>query len=188
MIHDIDLILSLVNSSVDSVSAFGWNALGETEDFATACLRFRNGAVANLRASRISPTPKRSMQLHTDDGFVEIDFASNLVSHTCAVEEVASGARQADQLPPDQRAKVKESLFTEWLSKVDTKAAPVNAIEQEHLEFISAVQSGSKVTVTGEQGYHALEVAARILDQIAMNRPSRSVIPAAARFGKTKAA
>ena len=188
MIHDIDLILSLVNSSVDSVSAYGWNAIGETEDFATACLKFRNGAVANLRASRISPTPKRSMQLYTDDGFVEIDFSSSVVSNTCAVEDVANGLRQADMLPPDQRAKVKDSLFVDWLSKVDTKATPVNAIEQEHCEFILAIQSGKKVSVTGEQGYHALEVAARILDQIAMNRPSRSIIPAAARFGKTKAA
>ncbi len=188
MIHDIDLILSLVNSPVDSVSAFGWCVLGDKEDFAIACLKFRNGTLANLRASRISPSQKRCMQIYTDEGLTEIDFATNVVSHTSAVEEVADGSRQADRLPPELRSKVKENLFVDWLQKIDHKAVPINAIEQEQMEFISAVQSNTPVTVTGEHGFLALQVAARILDQIALNRPSRSIIPAADMFGKTKAA
>ena len=188
MIHDIDLILSAVKSPVDLVSAYGWSVLGDNEDFATACLRFRNGTIANLRASRISPVPKRTMQVYADDGLTEIDFASNTVSQTSALDDVANGARQADQLPADQRAKVKDSLFVDWLRKVEHKTAPANAIELEQKEFVHAIQSGIAVTVTGEQGYQALEVAARILEQIAVNRPSRSIIPFADRFAKTKAA
>jgi len=188
MIHDIDLILSLVPSTVDSVSAYGWSVLGEHEDFAAACLKFRNGAVANLRASRISPVPKRCMHVYTDNGLFEIDFATNAVSQTSALDDVADRTRQADQLPPEQRAKLKDSLFVDWLQKVETKAVPVNAIEQEHKEFVSAVRSGATVTVTGEHGRRALEVAARILDQIALNSPARSVIPAAGRFGNIRAA
>ncbi len=62
MIHDIDLILSLVHSPIESVSAYGWSALSEKEDFATACIRFRSGTVANLRASR-KGTPNAPAQL-----------------------------------------------------------------------------------------------------------------------------
>ena len=188
MIHDIDLILSAVKSPIDSVSAYGWSVLGENEDFATACLRFRNGTIANLRASRISPVPKRTMQVYTDDGLTEIDFASNTVLQTSAVADVANGSRQADRLPADQRAKVKDSLFVDWLSKVEHKTTPANAIELEQKEFLLAIQSGAAVTVTGEQGCHALEVAALILEQIVNHRPSRSIIPFSDRFGKSEAA
>ena len=188
MIHDIDLILSAIKAPVDSVSAYGWSVLGENEDFATACLVFRNGTIANLRASRISPIPKRMMQVFTVDGMTEIDFASNSVSQTSAVDDVANGTRQADKLPTDLRAKVKDCLFVDWLSKVDHKAAPANAIELEQKEFVLAIQSGRAITVTGEQGYQALELAARILEQIAINRPGRSIVPFADGFGKTRAA
>lgn len=188
MIHDIDLILSVVKVPIESVSAYGWNVLGETEDFATACLRFRNGTIANLRASRISPVPKRFMQVYTDDGLTEIDFALCSVSQTSAIDDVANGTRQADQLPADLRSKVKDNLFVDWLQRVEHKAIPANAIELEQKEFIQAIQSFSPVTVTGEQGCQAIEIAARILEQIAINRPGRAIIPAAARFGKTKAA
>ena len=188
MIHDIDLVLSAVQLPVDTISAYGWSVLGEHEDFATACLRFRNGTIANLRASRIASAAKRQMQVYADDGLTEIDFATNTVSHTSAVEDVANGARQADRLPPELRAKVKESLFVDWLNKVDTTAVPANAIQQEQNEFLLAIRSGKAVTVTGEHGQRALEVAARILEQIAINRPVRDIIPAAAKFGQTKAA
>ena len=188
MIHDIDLILSIVNAPVDSISAYGWSVLGQHEDFASASLRFRNGTVANLRASRISPVSKRQMQIYTDQGLTEIDLALNSVSRTSAVDDVANGSRQADELSAELRFKVKDSLFVDWLSKVEHKAIPVNAIEQEQFEFVNAIRTDSPVTVTGERGYEALELATRILDQIANNRPGRSIIPSADRFGITKAA
>jgi len=188
MIHDIDLILSTVLSPVDSISAYGWCVLGEHEDFATACLRFRNGTIANLRASRIASISKRQMQVYADDGLTEIDFATNTVNHTSPVHDVANGSRQADRLPPELRAKVKDNLYVDWLNKIDTKAEASNAILREQTEFVEAIRSGTPVTVTGEHGHRALEVATRILEQIAINRPVRAIIPAATRFGQTKAA
>ena len=188
MIHDIDLILSAVNAPIESVAAYGWSVLGKNEDFATASLCFRNGTIANLRASRVAASPKRSMQVFTDDGLTEIDFVTNSVTHTAPFEDVANGTRQADKLPAELRVRVKDSLFVDWLNRVEQKATPTNAIEQEQLEFFRAIQTGSSVTVTGQQGCQALEVASRILEQIAKNQPVRSIIPAADRFGKTKAA
>jgi predicted dehydrogenase len=188
MIHDIDLVLNAIHSPVDRVHAYGWSVLGEHEDFATACLQFQNGAIAQLRASRISPVAKRQMQVYTEEGLIEIDFGSGVITRTTPHLDVADGSRQADQLPPELRAKVKDVLFTDWLSRLETKAVPSNAIESEQKEFCNAIQGSGQVTVTGELGYQALEVATRILDQIALNRPSRGIIPAAAMFGNTRAA
>jgi predicted dehydrogenase len=188
MIHDIDLVLSAIHSPVERVHAYGWSVLGEHEDFATACLQFQNGAIAQLRASRISPVAKRQMQVYTEEGLIEIDFGSGVITRTTPHLDVADGSRQADQLPPELRAKVKDVLFTDWLNRLETKAVPGNAIESEQREFFNAIQGSGQVTVTGELGYQALEVATRILDQIALNRPSRGIIPAAAMFGNTRAA
>jgi len=188
MIHDIDLVLSAIHSPVERVHAYGWSVLGEHEDFATACLQFQNGAIAQLRASRISPVAKRQMQVYTEEGLIEIDFGSGVITRTTPHLDVADGSRQADQLPPELRAKVKDFLFTDWLGRLETKAVPSNAIESEQKEFVNAIQGSGQVTVTGELGYQALEVATRILDQIALNRSSRGIIPAAAKFGITRAA
>ena len=128
------------------------------------------------------------MQVYSDDGLTDIDFASNAVSQTSAVDDVADGSRRADQLSADLRAKVKDNLFVDWLQRVEYMAPPANAIELEQKEFVLAIRYGNPVTVTGEHGYQALEVATSILDQIAINRPGRAIIPAASRFGKTKAA
>jgi predicted dehydrogenase len=187
MIHDIDLVLSAIHSPVERVHAYGWSVLGEHEDFATACLQFRNGAIAQLRASRISPVAKRQMQLYTDEGLIEIDFGSGAITRTTPHKDVADGSRQADQLTPELRAKVKDCLFSDWLSRLETKVVPGNAIESEQNEFFHAIRGSGQVTVTGEHGYQALAVAKSILDQIAMNQPSRDIIPAAAKFG-TRAA
>ena len=188
MIHDIDLILSTIESPVEHVHAYGWSVLGAHEDFATASIHFRSGAIARLRASRISPIPKRQMQIYLDDSLFEIDLALGTISRTAPHADVANGIRQADLLSPELRLKVKDSLFTDWLHKVDAKAATRNAIECEQNEFIEAIHSSAPVTVTGEHGYQALALAVQILDQIEMNRPSRDIIPAATRFGQTRAA
>jgi len=188
MIHDIDLILSAIDSPVEHVNAFGWSVLGEHEDFATANIRFKNGSVAQLRASRVSPVAKRHMQIYSEEGLTELDLAAGVVSTTFAVPDVANGKRQADQLSAELRSKVKDNLYVEWLNKQEYKAEPCNAIALEQNEFITAVTGNASVTVSGEHGYRALELATRILDEIDANKPARSVIPSAARFGQSKAA
>ena len=188
MIHDLDLILQTVNSPVDHVHAYGWSVLGKHEDFAVAGVHFKNGVVGHFRASRISPIAKRTMQVHTDTGVLDIDFATSSVTKTEPVQDVLDGVRQADSLPAAERAKVKDSLFTNWLGRQQTQVEPKNAIELEQNEFFNAIRDVTPVTVTGEHGYQALELAERILDQIAINRPARGIIPAADLFGKSKAA
>jgi predicted dehydrogenase len=188
MIHDIDLVLQAIHSPVASIHAYGWNAIGEHEDFATACVSFKNGAVAHLRASRISPVAKRAMQVYTQGGMFDLDFASGLVSHTCPVADVLNGVRQADLLPMEARSKVKDTLFQDWLSKSDTQTASRNAIESEQNEFFASIASASPVSVSGQHGSQALELASQILDEIVNSRLSRGIIPSAGLFGDSKAA
>jgi predicted dehydrogenase len=188
MIHDLDLILSAVDSPVDQIHAYGWSVLGEHEDFAVANLRFASGTIAALRASRISPTPKRFMQIYTDLGLVEIDFATSSIRETVPTDEVADRTKQADMLAPNDRAKVKDTLFREWLVQNERKVPACNAIELEQNEFYSSISRKTPVTVTGHSGAKALEVAVQIIDCIELTRPARSIIPSATRFATRKAA
>ncbi|MEQ1826186.1 MAG: Gfo/Idh/MocA family oxidoreductase [Pirellula sp.] len=188
MIHDIDLILSAIDSPIESVQAYGWSVLGEHEDFAVAMLKFRSGALAHLRASRISPISKRFMQIYSECGSMDIDFAAGTVLSTVLHRDVAMGNRRADQLSYELRAKVKDSLFQDWLCKTETKPPSVNAIQQEQEEFISAIRESRPVTVGGTQACNALELASRILEQIELQQAPPDVIPMRTPYAKPKAA
>ncbi|XZE22179.1 Gfo/Idh/MocA family oxidoreductase [Pirellulaceae bacterium SH449] len=182
MIHDLDLILSIVPSKVAQVNAFGWTVLGQHEDMALAQLVFRNGTMAQLRASRVSESQNRSMQICTENEITRLDFAQGTVTQTRPHDDVLSGQRLADQLPPAERSKVKDSLFTEWLNKCEFKPAAANAIALEHSEWIRAMRLGHQVTVPGTMGAEALQVAERIIEAISLHRRAPDVIPAADRF------
>lgn len=177
MIHDIDLILSLVQSPVEQVQAYGWQVLGEHEDFAVAQLRFRSGAMAQLRASRIAEAPKRSMSLYCDDGVKHIDFGTSQIVAIEPKEDVKSGERLADRLSAEDRAKVKEQLFEQWLQRTEIKPEAQNAIGLEHGEFIRSIQSGEPVTVSGHAGTAALSVAREIVDAIERSKHAATQIP-----------
>ncbi|MGN9422016.1 Gfo/Idh/MocA family protein, partial [Enterococcus faecium] len=74
MIHDIDIILSLVKSDVKSIAASGVNVMTETPDIANVRIEFNNGCVANLTSSRISMKKMRKMRLFQKDAYIGIDF------------------------------------------------------------------------------------------------------------------
>ncbi|MCU0712589.1 MAG: Gfo/Idh/MocA family oxidoreductase [Pirellula sp.] len=182
MIHDIDLVLSIVPSSVERVSAFGWTVLGQHEDMAVAQLVFRNGTMAQLRASRVSESMNRCMQIGCDTELTRIDFAQGTVTRTRPHDDVLEGKRLADKLPPMERAKVKDVLFSEWLHKTEDKPAAANAIAMEHDEWLQAIRYGRDVTVPGIMGAQALKTAEQIIDALSTSRSGAFVIPAADRF------
>ncbi len=186
MIHDLDLILSYIPSDVVEIQAYGRHVLGSHEDFAVAQLGFRNGCMAHLTASRLSPIARRQMELHSQNTVVELDFATGVlqVTETCA--DVAAGDRQADSMPPEARGRVKDELFSNWLERSEHKAPSVNAIENEHLDFVRCIVHGSIPVVAGPDGYRALQIAMAIVDQIAVSNREPDIIPAATRFDRFK--
>jgi predicted dehydrogenase len=179
MIHDIDLILSLISEPVVSIRASGRSVLGEHEDFAIADLVFRNGTTAHLRASRISPAPVRSMEIHGLESWISIDFSSSKCSLTQPSPPVALRELRADTLPIAERMKVKDEMFTRWLQQIELPTSPTNAMLDEQTDFIHAIRDRRPPVVSGRDGARALRVACEITHQIASQSQQLSgIIPA----------
>jgi predicted dehydrogenase len=143
MIHDLDLILSLVPSTVEGVEAVGVPVLTPKVDIANARLRFANGCIANLTASRISREPVRKIRFFERDAYVSIDTAAKevemyrMIAKPGAPPAIGGGKLE---VPGDE---------------------PLKA---ELEDFVAAVREGRAPAVSGEQGRAALALANRILE------------------------
>lgn len=178
MIHDLDLVLSLVHSPVQSVSACGLALLGDKEDLAEARVHFANGCIANFKASRVSLDATRRMSVYTTTAMADVDFAKNTVRLVKPSSEVLEREVHLDQLPADQRAQAKDAIFSQLFQVETLPAQPRNAILDEHNDFILSIRTQADPIVTGEDGLRAMRLAGLILDQIAEHRwegePSRA--------------
>ncbi|PKL82935.1 MAG: oxidoreductase [Ignavibacteriae bacterium HGW-Ignavibacteriae-3] len=161
MIHDIDIILSLVKSDVKSVSASGVPVVSDTLDIANARIEFENGAVANVTASRISQKKMRKMRMFQRDTYISLDF-------TTGVSEVFR------LLPPDQKPKGFFKTFGEIgigdkkkvVAYEQPKFKEVNALKLELELFIDVIINGGTPVVSGRDGLKALRVAEMIIQKI----------------------
>jgi len=161
MIHDIDIILSLIKSKVKSIEASGVAVVSDTLDIANARIQFENGAVANVTASRISQKKMRKMRIFQRDGYVALDFVTG-------VSEVYT------LLPVDQ--KVKEGFISfgeigvgdkkKRLVYEQPEQKEINALHYELQLFVDSVLNKEKPVVTGNDGLRALRVAKIIIDKI----------------------
>jgi len=143
MIHDLDLILSVVPSEIDNVEAVGVPVLTPKVDIANARLRFKNGCIANLTASRISRDAVRKIRFFQRDSYVSIDSAARDV-------EMWSVVRQPGAAPKISGGKL---------------AVPGDEPLKGELEdFIAAVRERRPPAVSGEEGRAALALAIRIVE------------------------
>jgi len=172
MIHDLDLVLSQVRSEVVEVDAIGATIFGPHEDMAHAHLRFANGCIANLNASRTSFESQRRMQIVTSRGYVGIDFAQPSAKLVRPSKEVLRGEIDVQHLSPEQREWVGGRLFDELLPIKDLAVENRNAILDEQREFVDCIQHGKRPQVSGEEGRDCLCVAERILQRIRAASPS----------------
>lgn len=143
MIHDLDLILSLVPSEVEGVEAVGVPVLTPRIDIANARLRFANGCIANLTASRISREPVRKVRFFQQDAYLSIDTAAREV-------EMWRLVPQATGQPAIGGGKL--------------EVAGDEALKGELEDFLGAVRDGRSPAVSGEQGRAALALATRIVE------------------------
>jgi len=165
MIHDIDIILSLIKSKVKNIEASGVAVVSDNIDIANARIQFENGAVANVTASRISQKKMRKMRIFQRDGYVALDF-------TTGVSEVYR------LLPVDQQVEPSYMSFGE-IGVGDKKKRlvyeqppqkEINALKYELELFIKSVQNGEKPVVTGNDGLRALRVAEIIINKIEQSK------------------
>ncbi len=110
MIHDIDLVLSLVRSPLRSVDALGVSVLGGHEDVAHARLEFESGCVANLSASRVSYEAARRMQVWAPRAYANIDFGTRTTTLVRPSETLLRGEFHADRLTPEQVEHYRDAL------------------------------------------------------------------------------
>lgn len=166
MIHDLDIVLALANSTVNEVQALGISVLGGHEDMATARLTFASGLVAQLTASRVSCSQQRTMNIFTSRSTASIDFATQQASVVKPREDVLRRRFQVDRLTADERAQLKEHLFDELLVRSEHVPTKVNAIEEEQHDFVAAIRTGKTPRVDGLAGRDAVAVAELILGSI----------------------
>ena len=166
MIHDLDLILSLVRSDVVRVQALGLSVLGGHEDVAHARLEFECGCVANLSASRVSYEATRQMQIWSPASYASLDFASRKASVVLPSETILRRQFDVDSLSDQQIAYYRQHLLEEHLPRQVIEAPAVDALALEVGDFIESIQTGRSPRVTGEQGRRAVAVAEQILDRI----------------------
>jgi predicted dehydrogenase len=161
MIHDIDLILSLVKSKVTRIDANGVAVISDTPDIANARLQFENGCVANVTASRISQNKMRKMRLFQHDAYISIDFATGVSEVFRLADEHTPLAKSTKML-----GKIEEGHHKRIITYEKPKVREVNALKYELERFIESVQKNVEPPVTGRDGLHALEVAQEILQKI----------------------
>lgn len=198
MIHDLDLVLDVVDSPVVDVSASGQPVLGTLEDWAEARVQFENGAIARLYASRVSRHPQRSMRIVTETMTADLDFTKGSADVVELSEDVANSSFRLDRLPEVERKSLQADLFTKWLPHRSVTTTPVNAIELELQEFQASIRESRPPLVDGHAGFRVLTVAERITESIQKNwdiqRLARErdealdIIPAAHRFGEIRRA
>jgi len=166
MIHDIDVVLSLVGSPVTRVEAMGISILGNHEDMVNARLHFASGCIASLTASRTSYRPERTMQVFTSRGFAAIDFGSRTTTFVEPTEAILRREFSLDLLTPAEQREYQDQLFSTLLVKNTIEGIDANAIEQEQLDFANAIGENRRPQVDGADGRDAVAVAELILEQV----------------------
>ncbi len=170
MIHDIDLVQSLVRSPVTSVSACGLALLGEREDIAEARVQFANGCIANFKASRVSLDAARRMSVFTTTAMAEIDFAKNEARVIQPSTDILDRDVHLDELSPEARHAAKANIFTDLFKLETLPAQPRNAILDEQNDFALSIRTHAAPIVSGDDGLKAMQIATLILDSIANHR------------------
>ena len=160
MIHDIDIILSIVKSDVKSISASGVGVMTETPDIANVRIEFHNGCVANLTSSRISMKKMRKIRLFQKDSYIGIDFLNKKTEIIKLKEPQDANVFAFDIETP----KGKKTIA------ISNPVIPeVNAIKKELEEFRDAILQNTNTIVSEMDGLMAMDVAHQILEKIGNN-------------------
>jgi predicted dehydrogenase len=158
MIHDIDIILSMVKANIKKLSASGVPIISRTPDIANVRIEFDNGCVANLTASRISMKNMRKMRVFQRDAYISIDF---LDKETQVVEMKDVGENTSPLALILENDELRKELK---IHKPDIK--PVNAIRTELEEFLYSIEGDTQPPVPLADGVNALSLAQEILDKL----------------------
>ena len=157
MIHDIDIILSVVKSPVKNVHASGVSVISETPDIANARIEFENGCVANLTASRISMKNMRKSRFFQKDAYISVDFLEK-TAEVVRMKDVPENQDEFAMILQNAEGVKKQIYFDNPEIKAN------NAILDELESFADAIENDTTPVVSLKQGANALRVAQQIID------------------------
>ena len=161
MIHDIDIVLSMIKDNIKDVRANGVSIVSNTPDICNARIEFEGGAVANLTASRISMKNMRKIRIFQDDAYISLDF----------LEKEAQVIKIENNISDDNFSGM--TIHTnDGLKRIIIETPSImqnNAIEDELNDFYEAVVNNAALSVTIEDGFRALHLAQIIQDKINEN-------------------
>jgi predicted dehydrogenase len=162
MIHDLDILLKLVDAPVYKIYANGVAVLSETEDIANARIEFENGTVANITASRISMKQMRKFRLFQNDAYISMDFLDKKTEIIRLKDSNESGCEDLMELETSTGKKYLEFEMPE--------SSAINAIKTELKLFAESIIQNKETSVPLYDGVIALELAHDILAEIEKNR------------------
>lgn len=168
MIHDIDIVLHLINSPVKRISASGVSVISETADIANARIEFDNGCVANLTASRISLKKMRKMRLFQRDAYIGIDFLEKK-TEIIRLKDESSASDRLDF--PIELGNGERKIISVQMPEVSNS----NAIRMELADFASSVINDRPCQVSVYDGYQAMDVAHQILKKMSLHNELHNV-------------
>ncbi len=155
MIHDIDLVQTMVAAPIAAIDAIGTPVFSEEIDIANARLRFTNGCVVNATASRVSLKTERKMRIFEDDAYLSLDLQQKIVT--------LIRKRGASDAPGPLPVIIEEQSLE-----------PGDALRAEIASFLACIRTGSAPVVSGEAGLMALETAMRITEQVQRSLAERA--------------
>jgi predicted dehydrogenase len=158
MIHDIDIVLHLVNSDIKNISASGVAVMTDTPDIANVRIEFMNGCVANLTSSRISMKKMRKMRVFQKDAYIGIDFLDKKTE----VIRLKNDQETDDTFSFD----IETPTGTKQIAVENPVISQVNAIKAELTAFKDAIIHNTPTVVSEQDGFMALHVAQQILSKI----------------------
>ena len=162
MIHDLDILLTLVGSEVESIEALGANLLSGHEDIANVRVRFKTGCVADLTASRISLTKSRKLRAFQKDSYISLDYGNTALKVYRKKTPVIKSLKDVEYLSP--------------------KLSSIDPLRTEHQHFLDCIRHNRKPWPSGERGVEALKLALQIAEELERyelsgHAGSRSLIP-----------
>jgi predicted dehydrogenase len=164
MIHDLDLLLTLIGSPVRDVEAVGAAVFGGHEDIVNARLRFANGCVAHVTASRMTQRPRRRLRIWAPEGYAGADFYQKRLILVQPSPELRRRGLQPANLDSAARVALQSEVFGRHLQHIELHCTrPTDQLTNELRHFIDCVRHGRRPRVSGEDGREALALAERII-------------------------
>lgn len=166
MIHDIDIVLNLANSPVASIEATGVSVIGDVEDICSARLKFENGCVANLTASRLALKTERKLRVFSPDAYVSVDYQRKVGMVARKGDNVQNIRDAVAQIRSGEITDISQLKFDELVNIEELSIDDVEPIRAELESFVDAIINKKPSPVPAEDGYNAVDVATKIVEKI----------------------